>query len=136
MYVVVKGISQSAYSIIVQLLHNDKSYSEISLSENIEYTVRIPPAGAEVVKVHPIFDSLYFKYRSSSEVFICLLEDNEVCKKEKNPNLSKKGQIAIPENKKRTNNIVIGNPSDSMYTEVKMSYHSADYAHCEERAME
>ena len=63
----------------------------MSLSENIEYTVRIPPNGAEIVKLHPIFSELYFKFRSSSSVEVCVLDEEKECVVEGKPMVTKQG---------------------------------------------
>ena len=42
----------------------------------------------------------------------------------------------MAEHKDSTHQIVIGNPSQTNFVQVKVIYHSQDYQHCEQRSME
>ena len=50
--------------------------------------------------------------------------------------MSKNGEIKIENHAETSKQLVIGNPSDNMFVEVKVIYHSDDYEHCEQRFLE
>lgn len=79
--------------------------------------------------MHPISDSIYFKYKSTGLVHVCILNEQNVCT-DKKPVLLNANTLTIKDIASRTVKIKLRNPSSSRNIDVTAIYHSSDVEHC------
>lgn len=79
-YIRITGRSQAVFGLSVQLRHNTEQFiSTITLEEEVKFKVEIKPGSSEVFAAHALFGSLYFSYKASGIVMVCILNNLNAC---------------------------------------------------------
>jgi hypothetical protein len=75
--VVIRGEDSATYSLIVQPVHKEESeMNYITLSEDVEFKIKISPNQYEVFEIVPIKSSIFYNYKSTGAVHACVLKNN------------------------------------------------------------
>jgi hypothetical protein len=78
--IIVRGEDSATYSIVVQPIHEDETYiNSITLSEDVEFKMKIGPNKYEIYEISPINAQIFFKYKSTGAIHICTLDNNNKC---------------------------------------------------------
>lgn len=81
-YLIVFAEEDAIVSIDVQLVHeNSLNIASITMQEDVEFKIKIPPKQVEFLEIHPVYDAIYFDFKSSGLVIVCEYIDNK-CKKD------------------------------------------------------
>jgi hypothetical protein len=81
--IVIRGEDSATYSLVVQPVHKDEDEIDyITLSEDVEFKIKIAPNRYEIFEVVPILNSIFYNYKSSGAVQACVLKDNVCQEKE------------------------------------------------------
>lgn len=131
-YLVVKGSEEAIFSLQVVTVHkSDDLVSALTLTEDLDFKLRIKPQGSQVVEVVPIHDSIYFEYKASGSILACAVDpQTNDCEKDYKPKLSKTGEINYEKFTGRNKLFKLINPSQSDIIQVTVVYHSNDVVHC------
>lgn len=94
---VVEGKDESIFSLQVVTVHkSDDSLSALTLTEDLEFSMRIKPQGSEIVEVVPIHNAIYFEYKASGSILVCAVDPvTSDCEKDYKLKLNKTGEINI-----------------------------------------
>lgn len=100
----------------------------ITLSEDVEFKIKIAPNKYEIFEIVPISPNIFYKYKSTGALHACVLKDN-VCM-DKEPHFSNEGSIDRPNFSDRSLYIKLRNPSSTKSIEVTSIFHSKEENHC------
>lgn len=77
--VVIKGQDSATYSLVLQAVHkSEDEIAYITLSEDVEFKIKIAPNKYEIFEIVPISPNIFYKYKSTGALHACVLKDN-VC---------------------------------------------------------
>lgn len=108
--VVIRGEDSATFSLVVQSVHKDENQLNfITLSEDVEFKIKIAPNKYEIFEVIPILKSLFFSYKATGAVQACVLS-NGVCE-DKQANFTNEGEIVFDPFNERVVYIKLRNPS-------------------------
>jgi len=65
--------------VLQTVTHIDSELSYITLSEDVEFKMKIASNKYEIFEIVPIAASIYFNYKATGPVHVCLLNVNMVC---------------------------------------------------------
>lgn len=105
------------------------------MSEDVSYTVRVPPNSNTVFEIHQIYGNSTFKFHSTRTVMACFLNSiTNVCENNgtnSKANLLTEGILVLEDMSLHNNRIEIYNPFDDNAAEVTAVVHSGTFKHCE-----
>ena len=108
--IVIHGEDSATFSLVVQSVHKDEDRLDfITLSEDVEFKIKIGPNKYEVFEVIPIQSSLFFSYKATGAVQTCVLS-NGVCE-DKQANFTNEGELVYDPFFERVAYIKLRNPS-------------------------
>ena len=111
-YLIIFAEEDSIISIDMQLVHeNSQHIASITMQEDIEFKIKIPPKQVEFLEIHPVYESIYFDYKASGLVVVCEYENNQCTKQV--PEMGVEGSIEVEKFTGRSQMIMVQNPSDS-----------------------
>jgi hypothetical protein len=124
---VIHGSDYATFSIVVQpIIKGNEKFSYITLSEDVEFKVKVAPNKFEIFEIVPLTSRIHFEFQATGTLHVCLLDENWMCVEENSaiPNFANKGDIKIEEFQERRAYVRISNPSSDRLVEVTTIFHS------------